>query len=56
VKVTKKTYCKHLAVGSWRESRLSDKRISLLYKVQWRLESLLRRGLNRLGYILIKKI
>lgn len=56
VKVTNDTYCKHLAVGSWRESRLSDQQITLGYKVQWRLEALLRQVLNQLGFILIKKI
>jgi hypothetical protein len=56
VKVTEKAYCRHLAVGSWREFRLKDEKITLWYKIQWRLEAVLRWLLDKLGYILVKKI
>jgi hypothetical protein len=55
-KITKNAYCKHLAVGAWRETRLKEEKITLWYKIRWRLEAVLKVCLNQLGYILIKKI
>lgn len=54
--ITKDSYCKHLAVGAWRESRLSQQKVTIAYKIRWRLEYALRYVMGKLGYILIKKI
>lgn len=48
------TYCKHLALGSWRESRISQEKISIKYKLKWRIVKVLEIILNKLGYIIIK--
>lgn len=55
-KIGSDSYCRHLALGGWRESRLKDPEITLLYKIQWRVEAALRYVVDKLGYILVKKI
>lgn len=56
VKVTPDSYCRHLAVGGWRESRLKEVQVTFLYKIQWRLEAVLRWVLDKMGYVIVKKI
>ena len=54
-KQTLNSYCSHLALGSWRESRTPEDTITLGYKIRWRLEALLREICNHMGYMLVKK-
>jgi len=54
-KITNDAYCKHLALGGWRDSRTPDEIPTLGYKIRWRVEKLLRNVLNRFGYMIIKK-
>ena len=55
VKKTEHTYCRHLALGGWRDSRTPDEKISLGYKIRWRFEALLRNFCEHFGYMLVKK-
>ncbi|MGV4415211.1 glycosyltransferase family 32 protein [Chryseobacterium sp. T1] len=48
------SFCKHLALGSWRESRAIQDKITLKFKIKWRIIKVLEVLLNRLGYIIIK--
>lgn len=50
------SYCKHLALGSWRESRSKNEKITLKYKIRWRIEYVIQRLLDRCGYIMTKKL
>lgn len=50
------TYCRHLALGSWREYKSKDKKITLAYKIQWRIEALFQKLADSCGYILTKKM
>ena len=50
------SYCKHLALGSWRDSRSKDEKITLWYKIRWRMEYILAYTLGKCGYILTKKM
>lgn len=54
--IDKSSYCKHLAVGSWRESRAPQEELTLSYKIRWRIERLVRNLLNRYGYMMVKKL
>lgn len=54
-KITSNSFCKHLALGSWRDEKSKEEKITLWYKVRWRVESVLRAILNKCGYLLIKK-
>lgn len=38
---------RHLAVGSWRESRRPQEKITLAYKLRWRWVELLKRLLGK---------
>ena len=53
---TTDTYIRHLALGSWREQKMTEDSITWQYKIKWRLEAVLRRFVNSLGYMLIKKL
>lgn len=53
--MTKNAYCRHLAVGGWRDSRTPDEAPTLGYKIRWRLERILRNILEACGYLLVKK-
>ncbi len=50
------SYCKHLAVGSWRESRAPQEALTLSYKIRWRIENLVKKMLNKHGYMMVKKL
>ena len=54
--MTSDAYCKHLALGGWRDSRTPDEKPTIAYKIRWRLEHLLRTVLNSWGYMLVKKM
>lgn len=51
----KRSYCKHLALGSWRDRKTEDPVISLKYKIKWRIEAFLRKCLDKNGYLMIEK-
>lgn len=50
------SYCKHLALGAWREYRVRDEEINLSYKIRWRIRKLVENVLERNGYIMTKKL
>lgn len=50
------SFCKHLAAGSWRESRTSDAKITFAYKVGWRIRYVADKVADKFGYILTKKL
>ena len=49
------SYCRHLAVGSWRSTKRTQKKITLTYKIKWRLEYIMKKLLDDFGYIVINK-
>lgn len=49
------SYCKHLALGGWREYRTAEERPTLAYKIRWRIERLFMYLANSFGYLLVKK-
>lgn len=53
---TLQTFVRHLALGGWREQQMTTDTITWRYKIRWRLEAILRRFVERLGYMLIKKL
>lgn len=55
-KETSAGYCKHLALGSWREEKPDDVKITIWYKIRWRLEYLVKTILDKCGYLMIKKM
>lgn len=48
------SYCKHLALGGWREFRLPEEKINLRYKLKWRFIAVLEFILNKMDYVIIK--
>lgn len=54
VKQTADSYCKHLAMGSWREERPVNEKITIGYKIRWRIEAVVEHILNRFGYKMLK--
>lgn len=52
--ITSKYVCKHLALGSWRESRSIEPNYSLKYKLEWRIISILQKLLSPFHYIILK--
>jgi len=50
------TFIRHLAIGSWREQKKTEDSITWRYKIKWRMEHVLRRLAERLGYMLTKKM
>lgn len=53
---TEKTFVRHLAVGSWREQKMTTDQITWQYKIRWRIEAFVRTILERFGYLMIKKM
>lgn len=49
-------YGKHLALGAWREEVPDDEKITFWYKIQWRFEAVFKYVLDKLGYLMIKKM
>lgn len=49
------SYGRHLALGSWRESRISRPPVDWRYKIEWRVVAIFRSILARMGYVIIKK-
>lgn len=48
------SYCRHLALGAWREKRSKQEKITLGYKIKWRVEAFFRRMLRKRGYLMIE--
>lgn len=46
-------YCKHLALGGWRE-RKYQKKVTLSYKIEWRVINIVKRILKAFNYTVIK--
>lgn len=55
VKQLPDTYAKHMALGTWRESKPNEYNYSLSYKIKWRIIRLIEMTLNKFNYIIIKK-
>ena len=51
---TKDSYCKHLALGSWRVDKASEPVYNFWYKISWRLIWIFKWVLKKAGYITIK--
>lgn len=51
---TADSYCKHLALGSWRIDKSSEPVYDLRYKITWRLQWFLKWILKKAGYMTIK--
>lgn len=49
------SYGQHLALGSWRESRIVRPKDDWRYKIEWRVVAVLRAILSAMGYEVIKK-
>ena len=54
IKKTPDRYCAHLALGSWRDSRLAPPNYNLKYKITWRIEYIIGKILKLFNYTLIK--
>ena len=53
-KILDYSYCKHLAVGSWRVDEASEQKYDLKYKIIWRLLWPFKWVLKKAGYITLK--
>ena len=51
---TAESYCKHLALGSWRTDKLKEPKYDLNYKIKWRLLWFFKWVLKKAGYITIE--
>lgn len=54
--ITPTSYCKHLAVGSWRPTRIKDEKITFGYKIRWRIRKIIEYIMDANGYFLTKKL
>ena len=54
IKVSSESYCKHLALGSWREEHAPVERVTFGYKIRWRIEAIVQKILGTCGYMMIK--
>ncbi len=54
MKINSKSFCKHLALGNWRESWTQQEKITLKYKIEWRIIKVLEKILWKFSYIIIK--
>ena len=52
--ISDETFCKHLALGSWRDRKSPEPTYNLRYKIEWRLAALLERFLRHYHYVLRK--
>ena len=53
-KVSGESYCRHLALGSWRDKVRYEPEYTLRYKLEWRLVALMEKLLKKMGYITVK--
>lgn len=49
------SFCRHFALGGWRERSRNEIQYTIAYKIQWRIEYVVRYILNRFGYLMIRK-
>lgn len=54
VKLQQDTYCKHFALGTWRESKSHIYQYTIGYKIKWRIRFVVEWLLHQFGYIMIK--
>lgn len=54
VKLMSDTYCKHLALGTWRERLPKSFKYTLRYKIEWRIRYIIEWVLRKFNYIMIK--
>lgn len=54
VKVLQDTYAKHMALGTWRESKPKEYSYTLLYKIRWRILFVIEWILRQFNYIMVK--
>ena len=54
VTIRPETYCKHLALGSWREGAHKVYTYNLQYKIKWRIRFCVEWMLRKFNYIMIK--
>ena len=52
--VSKQSFCKHLALGSWRADKQDEPIYNLRYKIEWRIIRLFKMFLEKVGYATIK--
>lgn len=48
------SFCKHLALGSWRIDKPSEPNYNLRYKIEWRILKIVKRLLFKAGYEVLK--
>ena len=48
------SYCKHLALGAWREKKIKSEKVTLTYKIEWRIISVFKKILAVFDYTVIK--
>ena len=51
---TEDTFCKHLALGAWRDKKSAEPIYNFRYKVEWRVIAMLQRMLGRYHYMILK--
>lgn len=54
VKLMSDTYCKHLALGTWREGPQKIYKYTLRYKIEWRIRYIVEWLLRKFNYTMIK--
>lgn len=54
VQVKPETFCRHLALGSWREMKSAQIQYTLIYKIKWRIRFVVEWILRKFGYIMVK--
>ena len=52
--IANNSFCKHLALGSWRSDKQNEPTYNLKYKIEWRIIRRLSKILEKAGYVTIK--
>lgn len=52
--ITPNSFCRHLALGSWREGERPVWTYSFLYKIQWRLWAVVERMLRKFNRVIVR--
>lgn len=53
-KITPNSYCKHLALGSWREKKQKSIKYNIRYKIKWRVVAFIQFLLKKFNYIIVE--
>ena len=48
-------YCRHFALGAWREREKTEDKLTLGFRIRFKIESLIRKVLEKFGYLMYKK-